>query len=119
MHCLYCTKIIFSSILFSNFFSLFSFRFVDVTTEDGSDVVYYVIMIIGPLFIISLVILLIILHKRGICKKCKRKISKSNTVGSQEIIMAPPPEKIVPLYFDDPIQREKTDVISVFEFNTT
>ncbi|XP_056012090.1 uncharacterized protein LOC125680492 isoform X2 [Ostrea edulis] len=90
-----------------------------VTTEDGSDVVYYVIMIIGPLFIISLVILLIILHKRGICKKCKRKISKSNTVGSQEIIMAPPPEKIVPLYFDDPIQREKTDVISVFEFNTT
>ncbi|XP_061184455.1 uncharacterized protein LOC133192469 [Saccostrea echinata] len=85
--------------------------------EDESDIVYYVIIILGSLFIISLIILLIILRKKG--RKCKRTITKSNVIGSHDITMSKPPEKIKPLYLNEPpLRREKTDVISILEFNT-
>ncbi|XP_062586433.1 uncharacterized protein LOC134248033 isoform X2 [Saccostrea cucullata] len=89
-----------------------------ITTEDESDIVYYVIIILGSLFIISLIILLIILRKKG--KKCKRTLAKSRVIGSHDIIMSQPPVKIEPLYLDDTpgILREKTDALSIFEFNT-
>lgn len=89
-----------------------------LTTEPESDLVYYIIMILGALFIISLVILLIILYKKGVFRKCKRKCFNSNKVGPVEIIMSKPPLKVQPLYLDEPPRREKTDAISVLEFNT-
>lgn len=89
-----------------------------ITTEAESDLVYYIIIILGALFIISLVILLIILCKKGVFRKCKRKCFKSTKVGPLEIIMSKPPLKVQPLYLDEPLRRDKTDVISVLEFNT-
>lgn len=89
-----------------------------ITTEDASDVIYYIIIILGALFILSLVILLIILYKKGVFRKCKRKCFKSPKVGPLEIIMSKPPLKVQPLYLDEPLRRDKTDVISVLEFNT-
>nr|XP_022326356.1 uncharacterized protein LOC111126189 isoform X2 [Crassostrea virginica] len=88
-----------------------------VTTEDESDAIYYVIIILGSLFVISLVILLVILYKKGVFRKCKRKCSKSHSIASLEIIMSKPPLKVQPLYRDESFHREKTDVISVLEFN--
>lgn len=89
-----------------------------ITTEPESDLVYYIIIILGALFIISLVILLIILYKKGVFRKCKRRCCKSTKVGPLEIIMSKPPLKVQPLYLDEPLRRDKTDVISVLEFNT-
>lgn len=104
--------------LFQNIFENASFWFAGLTTEPESDLVYYIIMILGALFIISLVILLIILYKKGVFRKCKRKCFNSNKVGPVEIIMSKPPLKVQPLYLDEPPRREKTDAISVLEFNT-
>lgn len=104
--------------IFQNVFKNASFWFAGITTEAESDLVYYIIIILGALFIISLVILLVILYKKGIFRKCKRKCFNSNKVGPVEIIMSKPPLKVQPLYLDEPLRRDKTDVISVLEFNT-
>lgn len=103
---------------FNTFFKNASFWFAGITTEPESDLVYYIIIILGALFIISLVILLIILYKKGVFRKCKRRCCKSSKVGPLEIIMSKPPLKVQPLYLDEPLRRDKTDVISVLEFNT-
>lgn len=102
----------------NTFFKNASFWFAGITTEPESDLVYYIIIILGALFIISLVILLIILYKKGVFRKCKRRCCKSSKVGPLEIIMSKPPLKVQPLYLDEPLRRDKTDVISVLEFNT-
>lgn len=104
--------------LFQYIFKNASFWFAGITTEPESDLVYYIIIILGALFIISLVILLIILYKKGVFRKCKRRCCKSTKVGPLEIIMSKPPLKVQPLYLDEPLRRDKTDVISVLEFNT-
>lgn len=72
---------------FNIFFKNVFFWFVGIMIEFEFDFVYYIIIILGVLFIILFVILLIILYKKGVFWKCKWRCCKFIKVGLLEIIM--------------------------------